>query len=411
MVLHKDADGRVGLRITGPASTPTATSTTTSTATATATATDGCFVTEIVPDSPAHHTGLLKRGQRLLAIDGRDVTTATRDECVACIQAAGASVTFRVEYHPAGFAAYDAGRELRRATLAAFNASAGTLACESSTDSPPTGKRRAGGRRRSSTAASSTSAQPLAPLPPPPPSTPSPAELVGLVGARGKPLTVTYFGAAPLASAKPADIQAAYTQLLAAGKPGRRVDSEGKAAAGGKRQRSRSSPRLRRRRSTSPTVTPTAQLTALAPYRLLAGTKMQPKVSASRLVFEAMRGAKRKRSSRHHDKENCSRAGAAAAAQPRLVWSLLDILNCQASGAFLALVCFQQLGPPGSDPTMVCHFFRSRTSKSIESLHMAIVARCEAGFDKLRQTVPLPNYERRRRELDGLAHTTPPSLL
>ncbi|KRZ41003.1 Protein lap1 [Trichinella pseudospiralis] len=60
----------------------------------------GVFISKVVPDGPAGKTGRLRLGDRLLAVNGKDVTMATHHETVASLMAAISEVKLKVRHDP-----------------------------------------------------------------------------------------------------------------------------------------------------------------------------------------------------------------------------------------------------------------------------------------------------------------------
>ncbi|KRX54774.1 Protein lap1 [Trichinella sp. T9] len=60
----------------------------------------GVFISKVVPDGPAGKTGKLRLGDRLLAVNGKDVTMATHHETVAFLMAATSEVKLKVRHDP-----------------------------------------------------------------------------------------------------------------------------------------------------------------------------------------------------------------------------------------------------------------------------------------------------------------------
>ncbi|KRZ10446.1 Protein lap1 [Trichinella zimbabwensis] len=60
----------------------------------------GVFISKVVPDGPAGKTGKLRLGDRLLAVNGKDVTMATHHETVASLMAATSEVKLKVRHDP-----------------------------------------------------------------------------------------------------------------------------------------------------------------------------------------------------------------------------------------------------------------------------------------------------------------------
>ena len=69
----------------------------------------GVWISKIKPGSPA--TGKIAPQTRIFAVDGQDMTNATKPQCVDVLKAAGAVVTFTVaaQPDPAGFAPFAKG--------------------------------------------------------------------------------------------------------------------------------------------------------------------------------------------------------------------------------------------------------------------------------------------------------------